>query len=231
MAVVLSNIQQRVERSIYKTLEFVTNDVGYGLIKADYANTVDGLADYTSDLQDIINNKGFAIEIFGASGTHAKGAKEVARIVILPDAIVTGDLGTPPGAQIGVFDELNDQYPIVTKSPTTSDLHYEIRTVYNNIAQDRIMNAIIGYTLGTRKYLTFHDAAEKFFIERLGSTSFPDSNYSIGERINRYHVKDVFEGEEQELRTVVPIETIKLKTIIQLINSNQSTPTEEHLIT
>lgn len=228
MAIVLSNIQERVERSLFKALETVLVETEYGVSKADFTNDANGAADYQAALEAIATAKGFAIELFGASGIWAKENKRVARIAIIPDSIQTGDLGTPPGFQFGPLNEQDNVYPVITGAPTTSDLQYEVRTVYNTIKQDRILNAIIGFTLSTRKYITLYDNAEEvFFIQRLGSVIYPNSDFGLGERINRYQVKDVYEFSDQIAREVVPIDVIKLNTILASITQDEITPPEE----
>jgi hypothetical protein len=191
----LSQIQQRIERSVFEALRQVAVEEGYlpdltdtGLFgSAPY--TAANEAAWTAALVSIVNAKGFAIEIFGHSVT--KGIKAVPRIVFISRRTMPGEIGAP---QAPFYDKANSgalQLPL-----EASNFFFDIHAVSGSAAQDRVLNAIISKALGQKKYIDWYDdedSEDKLFIKNVSYFDIPDPIEGQEEKVYSYEAPDIFD--------------------------------------
>jgi len=211
----LDNIQERLERSVYRAIQVKLVDNGYWPDETsdDYPDTPTGDTAWTSAVEGIIADKGFAIEPYGHSSSQSKGEKKVPRIVIIPRRFNPGDLGNPSHPVVLTTDENPNVYYEAILPQQSVEFQFDIHIVSNKAAQDRILTAIIFAALGTKKFLPFYDDdTNRFFIEHYNYYDLPDTTVGIEEKVYSYAIKDVFiGGEEITLATVPLINEIKVE--------------------
>lgn len=221
MASILSNIQERVERSIYERIRESIVFHGFYPDITNYNNTQTDWNQLQSDIDSIVNNKGFAVDLFGHGDVRARGEKKSPRIVLHTRRMLPGTLGLESK---GIDLDNQGNYYIKKKWPHNSSLlHVEIYLISNDAAQDRILNALIGDSLSTLKYVDFWDAdkmEEKFLVEQIDYAD--DTNLEKGylERILTYEVPDLFPEPEIINNQIAKIKEINVDTHIDELDTN-----------
>lgn len=224
---ILTDIQERVERSIYETLRQVLVEQGwwpdlklfqppYGVPPLAYMDRAEATAKFNEAVQNIVTAKGFAIELFGASGMQSKGEKRTPRIVVLGRRALPGDLGTPPTTYIkngNIYDMYKLPY-------TTSLIEVDIIMSSSYVKQDRIMAAITAAALSTRNYLDFYDAQpnsnERFFIKETFARGGVDYDQGTTDKILTYQVSDLYIAPNKLIKSnISPIKEIITELSIQ----------------
>lgn len=204
----LSNIQERVERS----LEIVLHDAlvihGYTPDRYVYANNPAG---YTAALASIKASKGFAIELFGHGASHDRDVKKVPRIVITGQGFYPGDTGNAFGPS---YLDMGTHFEKQSEGLMFSNYRFEITLLSNSTAQDRILEAIRQAVLPNLGYIKLYDnPTEKFLIEYGLFRQNPDLIQGIIEKVYTYEAKDLKEQEPMPIEGVGPIAKIKEITI------------------
>lgn len=198
----LSDIQLRVERSVYEAIRLVLVSEGYipdlnnntTYPKDGNGNlTVIGQQHWDTDLKVIQTAKGFAIDIFSNSSSKSKGIKKVPRITIEPSIVTDGDLGLPVGTTT-FKNPLDPNSFVKTINPLESThLNLEIHLISDTAAQERILNAVLAKVLGIKKYIVLYDSPdERFFIRRANFSQVPDPIEGVSEKVYTYEIQDLY---------------------------------------
>lgn len=193
----LNNIQARVERSVFKAIERVLVEEGYWPDNSSYPNTDNGNTNFEAAVKTIVSTKGFAIQPFGHSTSHKKGAKQVPRIAIISRKVLPGEIGNPINAY-SEQDPNNPNNSIESFAPLENlDIQMDLHLVSgadNVAAQDRVMNAVIAKALGSGKfYVPFYDSTdERFFMKQYNYYDLPDPAEGIEEKVYSYDIKDLY---------------------------------------
>lgn len=187
----------------------VDGDIGI----LNYQDTSAGLASYESDLSDIVDDKGFAIEVFGVGSSQSKKEKAIPRIVIVANRVLPGSLGGGP-VQVYGDDPLNaGKLKKDFLQPQTSDLQYDIHIISNTARQDRLMHSIVALALPKRGYVRFYDEfSVNFFVRQYSYRDIPNTRKGIDERVYLYEVLDIFETEQITIQdNISKIQQIKVE--------------------
>lgn len=192
MAITLTDIQERVERSIFECIRLISVDAGYTADIADLENTQEDYDTYQAAMVDIRTEKGFAVEIFSNSSVEAKAERKSPRIVINTRRALNGDLGT----HLKEYKLNGETYDLVKHPFTSSDFQIDIHLVSSKAKQDRVLASILAASLSTRNYIDFYDSEtnpkEKFFVLQVSDRYANDYTQGVRERIITYAVKDMY---------------------------------------
>lgn len=197
----LSNLEERLERSIFEELRKVLVSEGYlpnieDNVRYPFVNgkpTALANANWDADLATIAATKGFAIELFNYSSSDAKGTKKVPRIVIESNRTMTSELGAPSIAY--TLEDPNNASQLL-KQPLpfrASTFYFDIHLVGNSARQIRILNSILSRALANVKYIPFYDTQDLFFIQQTGYFEVPGQQEGIEEKVYSYEVPDLYD--------------------------------------
>lgn len=215
----LSNTQQRLERSIFEAIRKVCVQEGY---LPDIADTTkypepfntDTQLSWETDLKLIKEQKGFAVEVF--SNSQSKGVKAVPRIVIIPRRTMPGEVGSPMDGFITQDPNDPNKFARMSIPFEASTFNFDIHLVSSSAAQDRVLNAILSRAIGIKKFIPYYDDLTDLFLMRLtNSFDYPDPADGLDERAFSYEVPDVFDvdGSFTSISKIdeitVEIETVK----------------------
>lgn len=203
MPIVLSDINEKVDRSIEEVIYQIT--LGEGL--TPNRDTVADRAAYDTALSTIKSNVGYAVEVFGSSSNDAKDAKRVPRIVYNNLGFVGGNLG----GSVQFFYEVNGAtFDKKTMPPMTGNLRFKVTLTSKTAQQDRMLHAIMSAAMPNRSYINFYDDADRsFMIRYLYSAANPDLKEGLIEKVYFYEAIDLFETNDIVVSTgVVPITEI-----------------------
>ncbi len=196
---------------------------GYAPDPSDYELDSDVLSiiknaniNYAAELKNIINDKGYAIELFSMSSNQARGILQTPRIVIDTQYIQPGELG---GDTSPVY-VLNGNTYIKQRNPSlTSDYTFNVFAVASNVKQMRTLISILleafprrGYI---KSYLDFNLAVNNnIFINFIGNGDTPNLEEGIIEKYYSFEIKDIFESLPQTIdASISKISTITLNQI------------------
>lgn len=183
----LSDINEVVDRSIYLALYNVLVYNNYTPDRELYDTKVS----YDNKLEEIISEKGFAIELFGYGSNESKDSKRVPRIVYNSLFYLSGTIGNPPN---GIVERIDDNYKLVTNQSRTSDLIIEIYLVSNSAKQDRILHSIVAAAIRDRGYIKFYnDENKEFYIEQVGERVDPELREGMIEKVYLFKADDLYQ--------------------------------------
>lgn len=215
MALNLIFVQEKVERSIYEAIRKVLVEEGYFPDLTSYSQNPAGTAALKADILNIVSSKGYAIELFGAGSSRNKYLKRIPRIVINSRRFTPGQVGSPPNGSYQL--QINNlSYTQVILPPNTSNFQIDIHLVSNKQKQDRVMHAIIGKALSSRKYLHIYDELQnpiaKFLILNINFSERLAEDEGIMEKIYSYEVPDIYQADFIDLlKTIAPINEITVE--------------------
>ena len=204
-------------------VEVIPNSTADGQVNLYYYyDDAVGIALYAADIVTVINTKGFAIEVFGASNSQAKYLKKVPRIVILPNQSLPGGLGGSPDR---IYTPVNgdilapDTFVATVLPPQTTDYSYDICLVSDTAQQARVLHGILALGVPKRGYVKYYnDPTNQFFVVQFSYRSIPDVTEGIIEDIYMYEVRDIFETESA-------VVSVGIKPIVEIdIDTNEGTP-------
>lgn len=213
----LSQVQKRIERSIFEAIRKVLVTEGYIPDITDiskYPVPLDNTsqANWDADLKQIQAAKKFAIEAFGHGSSEAKGPKKVPRIAIISRRTLPGDIGSPLQGVI-ITDPNNAQKIVSLPLPiSSSNFQIDVHLVSDTSAQDRVLNAVLSKAIGMLRWLQYEDFPEdRFFIRQYNYYDLPDAIEGIEEKVYSYEIPDVFEH-AGDYTAVSKIKEITLET-------------------
>lgn len=223
----LSNVQELIERSILEKirLEIVSN--GFLPDITTFPETQDGVTWYGEAVNDIIQEKGFIVDIFTGGSNYNKGIKKIPRIVLNPGSFLEGEIGADPFKKVS-RDE--DGKYIISQTSNIVNYYFEIHLVSCTIQQERILGAILTNALSKRKYVkVYNDPTDSFFVRYLNYYDGDSLDQGIIEKIYSYEVPDCYEGTDNVLSTgVSPISRIDMN--INLKNYYEGTIVENLMV-
>lgn len=221
----LSNIQEIVERSLYKKLESIAIREGYAVNKALYTNDITGITNYNTAIKNIVTSKGFSIALFGVGSNQKKYLKTIPRIVLIKRKFLPGDLGGSPNPEYQL-NTTSGAFDSHVQPPQTSDYHFQVNLVYQKSKEGRVLEAIVSEAFSNRGYVKFHnDANKEFFVNRYNSSQVEDFERGTTEQIYLYEAKDIWQDDDKiTISTAVKITEI---TVDVEIEGKQKTPIEQ----
>jgi hypothetical protein len=194
----LSNLQQRVERSIFEAIRLILVAEGYipdiadtGTFGTEPFSAANQVA-WDAALATRVAAKGFAVEEYNHS--LEPGTRKVPRIAIIPRRSMPGDLGSPnqPFYQASPIDP---KTLVGVKLPLeTTHFYFDIHLVSGSTAQGRVLNAVVGKALGNKKYIPYYDdPGSLLFIRQYNYYDIPDPIEGQEEKIYAYEVPDLYD--------------------------------------
>jgi hypothetical protein len=236
MAIQLSNIQSRIERSIFEAIRLITVEAGYlpdiVLFQPPYGPShtypteAAAINAYNLAKSNIKTTKGFCIEIFGNSNIQSKGERKVPRIVITSKRVLSGSVGS---SMITYRKVGTEKYQLFQLPFSSVDMVIDITMSTNKVAQERIINAILAESIDSRNYIKFHDNEvgldERFFMRWEFNRESTDYNTGVTDKINSYRVTDLYIAGERLLRDgIKPITEINVDLqVSDIIINNTNT--------
>lgn len=211
MPIPLNNIQEIIEVTIFETIRLVLVDNGYLPDITLFPDNPEGVLGYNNAIKDIVENKGFAIELFNNSSNYSKGIKRVPRIVINSGNFLGGSLGGDP---YRFFIDKGDYYKAMVTPPQTSDFYLDIHCVSKDVKQERVLNSILTLSIPKRKYLKwYNDSTKTFFIRYLSFYELDSLSNGLGEKCFSYEIPDCWDYDDIELPGIISkINSITLDT-------------------
>lgn len=225
----LTNIQELIERTIFESIRVELVDKGYLPDITIYPDTALGALEYEAAIKDVVDDKGFAVEVFSEGSNYAKGNKKVPRIVISTGNFLPGDLGGDPQK---FFVNNGTTFSAMVTPPQTSDFYLDIHLVSGNVIQERFLNALLALAIPRRAYLKFYtDNTKSFFIRTLNFSELDDTDHGIIEKVYSYQVPDCWDMEDQVLQaSIAKMIEITLNQQVQKYLTNPITPSTDTLV-
>lgn len=226
----LSDIQERVERSIYEAIRIWLVDNAYlpdisndGTFPKSGDNlTAPAEAAWLAAMAAVESAKGFASEVFNHSSSHDKGLKRVPRLVIIPRRIMAGDIGLPLGGTISQNPLDPDALLKYQNPPETANLWIDLNLVSKTTQQSRFLNALIAKVIGAKRFLQFYDNPnERFLMKQINYYDLPDPPEGIQENVYSYEVQDLYLFDKGE-GSGSPVSMIKEITLQSTLLDYQS---------
>lgn len=220
----LSNTEELIERSFFHRIQKELVDKGYLPDITDtvtYPDTQVGYDAWEAAINDVVVDKGFAIELFGFGSVASKGTKKTPRIVINNVSSLPGTIG---GDSTYFFERptgSTGNYNQVIRPPQTIDFVLQVILSGVTAEQIRVMNSVIALSLPRRGYIEFYDEPDqKFFIENTGANAYDNTRDDQIDRIIAYTIPDLYDIEQIVIsNTIAPIQQIRIEPTINDIES------------
>lgn len=192
MARALSNILEVIDRSIFSVINAKLVEEGYSVDR-----TIDGVLTTESlwkiEEATIQAQKGFVVELFGASSNRDKEELKSPRISYIPERLTPGSIGNSPGYRYN-FDSKNNIYEKLTDPNQTSDYQFKIHLVANNAMEFRLLHSVIAATIPHKEYIPlYNDPTQNFMVEQYGYQDNPEFKKGLLEGFYMYRVIDIYE--------------------------------------
>jgi len=209
----LSNVVERIERTLYRVLYQVAVDEGFWPNEDLLINLPNGQQLLEQQIDQIIATKGFAVEVFGMGSSQAKGLKRVPRIVLISRRSMPGMVGSSAVQHSATSDP--ELFLKTLGSTRSSDLQIEVNVVSNTAQQDRIINAITIKALGVMRHMLIYGSTDEWFcIEQYTYYDLPETIEGIMEKSYGYQIHDIFVDEQAPVGTVHKIDEIKVEVTV-----------------
>lgn len=213
----LSDIQEIIERSIFEKLRAELILRGYLPDITTFTDDVAGYNNYHQAIQNISDDKGFAIELFNQSPNLDKGVKKVPRIVIVTSSSLPGALGGTPGKYF--LNKGGNLFEARATPPQSVDIYVNIHLVSNSVEQYRILNSILALAIPRRGYINWYDNEETgdnntFFCRYINQYDSDNLPKGITEKIYAYEIPDCFDRTTEVLGEAKAINDISLETVL-----------------
>lgn len=223
-----SNIEESLERSIYKALRDKAVEFGYALNLNNYQLDSQGSLlnaveqkKYDADLKALQQLKGFAVELFGYSNNQNIGKKKSPSIVVDVESFLPGQLGLDTTASYK--KDLAGKYIKEVGPSKTSDLFFGIKLISNHVKQNRVLHQIMVNAIPRMGYIKWYTEntllPEKNIMiqyDSMADVSWVDEG--IIEKVYRYQILDAHELNNDLLEdNISPIKEIDLE-----INENNN---------
>ena len=190
----LSDIESKVEQSIFEMLRLVTVAEGYlpDITSGLYGNSGTGNTNWERACLDVIANKGFIVEVFGYSSPKEKGRVETPRITVISRRTKLGDVGNPVNPLIVAKAQNPTEYRAIRRPILSVNMQVDIELVASSSKQIRILNAIVNEALGTMAFIPFIGTEDKFFLRQFNYYDLLDPDSSLIVKAYSYEIKDLY---------------------------------------
>ena len=189
-AIPISDIQERVEKSIYTTIRNIVVSNGYIPDTHSYTKTLAGQVLYDAAKAVCITNKGYAIEVFGMSAEKYKGEKESARIVLVFDEFLPGSIGA--GDIYYEWVEETSKYVMSQRPPMTAKYTFKVYLIAKEHKMIRTMIALLGQVMPDMGYIKTYDTSTPLFVLNKGFSSLAYNHGEHIEKVYLYEIQDIY---------------------------------------
>jgi len=204
MAIVLADIEEALERSVFHKLRKKVVEFGYlpDITTFDVENSNAATAKvaeeaYLSAIRSIATSMGYAIEIFNYSNNQSYGSKDVPRIVIEMESFNQGQLGTDPSGRY-VLNTTTNKYERVLDTSLLSDFYFNVHLIANTVKQIRKLHEIMVNALPRRGYIEWYNEdgykpSENLMVRYISMADYTFLQEGIIEKVYRYEIPDIHE--------------------------------------
>ena len=205
MAIVLADIEEALERSVFHKLRKKVVEFGYlpDITTFDVENSNAAIAKtaeeaYLAAIKAIAASSfGYAIEIFNYSNNQSYGSKDVPRIVIEMESFNQGQLGTDPSGRY-VLNTTTGKYERVLDTSLLSDFYFNVHLIANTVKQIRKLHEIMVNALPRRCYIEWYNEngykpSENLMVRYISMADYTFLQEGIIEKVYRYEIPDVHE--------------------------------------
>lgn len=231
------DIEAMLERTVYHRLRKYTISIGYTLDSDLYDTNSNDInivktetERYKKDLTEIVNNKGFAIEIFGTANNQARGTKKPPRIVVESESFYEGELGLQVADNY--IKNQNGTFTKVEPVSITNDWFFNIHLVANTIEQLRVLRQILIMSLPRRGYINWYtekklQKTQNLLCRYLTQHDLDWEQEGIMEKVYRFTISDVHVHDDIITDIIVP----PIKEINFDIENEDQTFKDKNIIT
>ena len=231
------DIEAMLERTIYHRLRKYTINIGYTLDvdKYDTSNSDINIVKtenlrYKEDLEKLVKDKGFAIELFGSSNNQSRGTKKPPRIVVQTESFYEGELGLQTADNF--IKNLDGSFTRAEPVSITNDWFFNVHLVANTIEQLRLLRHILIMSLPRRGYINWYtdDEIQKshnLLCRYLTQHDLDWEQEGIMEKVYRFTIPDVHVHED----ILIDIEVPPIKVIYLDIEDEDQTFIDKNVIT
>lgn len=206
----LSNILEIVDRSIFKAISDKLVAEGYAVDRSVPGILLDETA-WRAAEQAIIDDKGFVVEIFGASTNHELTEKKLPRVVYTPQRLLPGDIGNAYGPTYEL-NTVTDTYEKTIGPLQTSNYLFKIGIHGKNAQEYRLMHSAIASVIAHKEYIPFYNDADKYImLQQYAYQDDPDLRKGTKDGYYFYKVVDIYEGDDKVLDNLAPIAQIDME--------------------
>jgi len=221
----LSNVEELIERTLFHSVQRELVARGYLPDIEDtvtYPDTQAGWDAWNAAIAQIVQDKGFCVEVFGHSSNLNKGVQKTPRIVFIPEEFEPGAIG---GDQTYLYERNGGSFDAMVRPPQSVDYFMSVHVIGETAEQMRFMNSLIGLALPRRGYLPFYDDPEhkpKMFLENIAFRRYGDTSKGIEEHIRSFKIPDLYDVEEYIAETgIAPITEIRLMPVVNGIEQDE----------
>lgn len=202
----LSDIESRVERSMFEMLRLVAVAEGYlpDVTDPSFANTGGGNNNWEIACMAILAAKGFMVPIYGYSAPVDKDILKVPRIVVISRRTKLGDVGNPVNPIVVAKAQNPTQYRAIRRPILSVNMQVDIELVASSSKQIRILNAIVNEALGTMAFIPFMGTSDKFFLRQFNYYDLLDPDSSLIVKAYSYEIKDLYLTNSKVVQEDVP---------------------------
>lgn len=204
MAIVLADIEEVLERSVFHKLRKKVVEFGYlpdittfDVENADLAIAKAAEEDYFTALNNIVNTRGYAIEVFNYSNNQSYGSKDAPRIIVEIESFNQGQLGTDPSGRY-VFNDTTGKYERILDTSLLSDFYFNVHLIANNVKTIRKLHEVMVNALPRRGYIEWYNEdgykpSENLMVRYISMADYSFLQEGIIEKVYRYEIPDVHE--------------------------------------
>jgi len=204
--------QEIIERSIYQAILERLKSEGLTLDPSDYLPvTQSTIAQFKSDREAIIKAKGLFISLFGTGNSQSRGEKTTPRIVVDMGGFFPGEMGL--GEK--VIEKEDDDF-VISETPFEAiDQIIDVRLVYNNVSDGRLLHKVLHSSIPQRGYLKPYNLESKpfdgnIFIYVSNYFSSDDVDKGINEDVYQFMIKDTLINDLETIDVVPPLTDISI---------------------
>lgn len=211
-----TQVDKLIMDSLYKAIYAKVVALGYAIDLTPFDTGGPNEGDvvlYNSQLAAIKATKGFVVSVFSQSSARSKGAEFAPRIVLFQSRTLPGDIGAPAHV-ISIEDKTNAAlYQEGFLVPKAMNIIVAAHLISANSTQHYLLNQIMGYVIGQRRYIPYWNIPdERFFIEQTSFSDLDDPLENVIEKAYFYTIPDVYLGEMDIQRSgMAPINQIDVK--------------------
>lgn len=195
---------EELDRSIFELIRLEIVAMGYLPDVVQYPNA----KDYEAAKQQIIQNKGFIIEVDGVGSGEARGERVMCSISVDRKDITMGSIG----GNTVQYRKVNDKFTKERVPQATSNIMYDIRIYTNSLAKERLISEMIYDIIGHRNYYRIAEEYNTFGDKKFFGISKGDISMAKGkqlERLFKFEVEDVWIGRNKVLtNNIVPLTSV-----------------------
>ena len=175
----LSTIQELIELTLFHNIVDEVVSQGYLPDVSAFPDTEAGYASFQAALSTVVDNKGFAVEVFNNSNPTFKETKKLSRIVLLSEMYMPGEVGGDQ-SRFYVHDPIRDIYEVLIRPPQTVDFTFNIHLIADTAYQNRLLTSMVANAIPLRGYIPVFKGDFTYQVSRI--TCLANTSRSLANR-------------------------------------------------